>query len=92
MVPENDLVAIPCLLMGEFLNKVGLACSVYAGSPERLKTITSLEGVDVIVCGSYDQALTLRDGSSNLKLGKLCRDIDFKNCKLIQKSLLRSRR
>lgn len=77
MVPENDLVAIPCLLMGEFLNKVGLDCSVYAGSPERLKKITSVEGIDVIVCGSYEQALTLRDGSSNLKLGNFYREIDL---------------
>lgn len=69
LVPENDLLAIPCLLMGEFLNKVGLDCSVYAGSSERLKGITSSEGIDIIVCGSYDQALALRDGASNLKLG-----------------------
>ena len=71
MVPENDLLEIPCLLMGEFFNKVGLDCSVYAGSHERIKKITSLDGIDVIVCGSYDLALTLRDGSSNLKLGNV---------------------
>jgi hypothetical protein len=77
LVPENDLLAIPCLLLGEFLNKVGLDCSVYAGSHQRLKEITSLEGIDVIVCGRYDQALTLRDGSSNLKLGNSCREMDL---------------
>ncbi len=69
LVPENDLFAIPCLLMGELFSKAGLHCSVYAGSQERLKEITALEDVNVIVCGSYDQALTLRDETSNLQLG-----------------------
>ncbi|XP_046456793.1 uncharacterized protein LOC124203933 [Daphnia pulex] len=78
LVPENDLLAIPCLLMGEFLNKVGLDCSVYAGSSERLKGITSSEGIDIIVCGSYDQALALRDGASNLKL-----DLDGKKAVVV---------
>nr|CAH0109071.1 unnamed protein product [Daphnia galeata] len=81
LVPENDLVAISCLLMGEFLNKVGLDCSVYAGSPERLKKITAVEGIDVIVCGSYEQALTLRDGSSNLKL-----DLDGKKAVVVMET------
>lgn len=56
--------------MGELMNKAGLDCSVYAGSHERLKEITALGEVDVIVCGSYNQALALRDGASNLKLGE----------------------
>lgn len=69
MVPENDLFAIPCLLMGEVFSKAGLHCSVFSGSQERLKEITASEDVNVIVCGSYDQAFTLRDGTSNLQLG-----------------------
>ena len=69
MIPENDLFAIPGLLMGEIFNKAGLHCSVYAGSQERLKEITALEDVNVIVCGSYEQAFTLRSETANLELG-----------------------
>lgn len=52
------------------MNKAGLDCSVYAGSHDRLTEITALENVDVIVCGSYNQALALRDAASNVKLGE----------------------
>ena len=55
--------------MGEIFSKAGLHCSVYAGSRDRLKEITALEDVNVIVCGNYEQAFTLRDGTTNLKLG-----------------------
>lgn len=71
MVAENDQAAMPCLLIGELLNKAGLKCSVYAGSHERLKEITAVDDIDVIICGSYDQAVILRNGSSNLKLGNV---------------------
>lgn len=70
LVPQNDLVAVPCLLLGELMNKAGLECSVYAGSCERLKQIATLENIDVVVCGSYAQALKYRGKCSNLMLGK----------------------
>ncbi|XP_057369530.1 betaine aldehyde dehydrogenase-like [Daphnia carinata] len=81
LVAENDQAALPCLLIGELLNKAGLNCSVYAGSSERLKEITAVDDIDVVLCGSYDQAVTLRNGSSNLKL-----DLDGKKAVVVMES------
>lgn len=81
LVAENDQAAMPCLLIGELLNKAGLKCSVYAGSHERLKEITAVDDIDVIICGSYDQAVILRNGSSNLKL-----DLDGKKAVVVMES------
>lgn len=57
--------------MAELLNKAGLGCSVFAASQDRIKEIVDLEEINVIVCGSHNQACSLRNGSSTVELGSV---------------------
>lgn len=71
LIPGNETLALPCLVLAELINKSGLICSVYEANLEQVKQIATTEGTNVIVCGGNNIARSLRHSASNLKLGIL---------------------
>jgi hypothetical protein len=69
LIPCNETLSLPCLILAEFINKAGLICSVYEASLEQLKDIAAEENTNIIVCGGQNIASSLRHFASNLKLG-----------------------
>jgi len=69
LIPGNEALALPCLILAELINKSGFICSVYEASLEQVKEIAAVENATVVVCGGQNVASSLRHSASNLKLG-----------------------
>lgn len=81
LVPGNETLALPCLILAELINKAGFICSFYEASLEQVKEIAAVENTTVVVCGGQNVARSLRHSASNLKL-----DLDGKKAIVVMET------